>query len=772
MGLWPREAIRKNTGFTTAVTPCISSHQELARCKKLGRWFRPSTTTRDFDDRPVKAIAAVPGNIMDGGANTLCSWCRAIDLSPVLFREDHPDCWYDGGYLKESYSDFTLGSLNSLFDRASICSVCKMLCETLEEFMDADDLEQKRHDRSGVYFCSLSWSEHARASIRANISYFQPPVEAMFRMDIDIGYQRNFGATRRTATVELRNIFQPAPWPVPQLKAGGERSQFWKTLRNGRLRSPICEPEILRTWLSKCESNHSMCWWTGRKPSLRLRLFDIRFRCVRQFQISSDNTVRYVALSYVWGSQAQRLTLSRANHKVLSKKGAINLDVISRTISDAAIVVDMLGERYLWVDALCILQDDQDDLAEQIPVMGQIYARSLVTIMAAASIDSNSGLPGVSTQARSAQRISKPLNGGVLLRTCRPKDILRLEPKWEDVSSSKQKDYLKNSKWDTRGWTFQEKVLSRRCLFFMQEQVYWECQCASWCEETCLETDSEYRFSWEIPSLNFFSDREFPVGKKMAGEDVIWAFSRLIEEYTSRTLTYKEDTYRAFSGLVHILEDLTGARFLQGLHVSEFSRSLCWHNGESSSLRSGNDFPTWSWLAWTGRSALTSSGPQNHIGLIDCYRVCSNEFGEQELVPISHDLRQMNRLDTPSMRDLATNVRSQLRDDFHIVFWAEAALLDVRGDRSHTDPEPNHSKNEHKHIHYVYPSGHGRTGVQEFIRIRIEAYDEFADRDHSRKLELLMISWKDGIARRESEAFFDVHEWAKAKPQRKLIVMG
>lgn len=69
-----------------------------------------------------------------------------------------------------------------------------------------------------------------------------------------------------------------------------------------------------------------MCWWTGPKATLRLRLFDIKFRCVRQFQISSDNTVRYIALSYVWGLQAQQLTLSRASHKVLSKKGAIKLD--------------------------------------------------------------------------------------------------------------------------------------------------------------------------------------------------------------------------------------------------------------------------------------------------------------------------------------------------------------------------------------------------------------------------------------------------------------
>ena len=626
--------------------------------------------------------------------------------------------------------------------------------------MDADDLIEKRGARSRVHHCTLSWSEHGRA-IPADLSLFEQPVEAVFRMNIRIFYQRDYGTL-------LRNIFQPAPWPVPELKPGGEPSQFWSTLRNGRLRSPICEPEVLRTWLSKCESSHSMCWWTGPKPSLRLRLFDIKFRCVRQFRISSDNTVRYIALSYVWGSQAQRLTLSRANHKALSKKGAISLHEISRTISDAAVVVEMLGERYLWVDALCILQDDQDDLAEQIPVMGQIYSRSLITIMAAASIDSNSGLPGVSTQARSAQRISEPLNGGVLLRTCTPKD----RPKSEDIGRRERKNYLQNSKWDTRGWTFQEKVLSRRCLFFMEEQVYWECQSASWCEETCLETSPEYRFSWEVPSLRFFSDKEFPVGKKMAGNKVIWAFSRLIEEYTSRSLTCRQDTYKAFSGLVHILEDLTGAKVFQGLHVSEFNRVLCWSHAESSNLRSGNEFPSWSWLAWTGCSRLASIGPQDHVALIVCYRVCSNELGEQELVPVSHDLRQMGRSDILTMRDLATNVRSKLRNDFHIIFWAEAVLLDVRDYRYHTDPELNPSQSDYKHISYGRLSGNGRTGVQEFIRIQIEAYDEFADRDDPRNVDLLMISWQDGIARREALASFDVRKWTEAKPQRKLIIMG
>ena len=673
----------------------------------------------------------------------------------MLSPEDHPDYWYGSSSFYDPNGDVQLGSLDSISERASTCNVCKMVCEALEGFISADELAERFLARSTGLRCRLWWQEHGRAT-RTDRSYSEQLVKPIFRMNVAIG--------SRT----LKNIFQPAVWPVPQVDLACEASQFWNTLRSGRLRSPICEPKILQTWLFKCESSHPMCWWTGPKAFLRLRLFDVKFRCVRQFQLSSDNTVRYVALSYVWGSQAQRLSLCRANHKVLSQKGAINLDQVSRTISDAATVVEMLGERYLWVDALCILQDDQDDLAEQIPVMGQIYMRSLLTIMAAASVDSNSGLPGVSTQVRSAQCISGPLNGGALLRTCRPKY------REDDVGGiqRRQMDYLQDSKWDTRGWTFQEKVLSRRCLFFMEEQVYWECQRASWCEETCLETDPKYRFRWEVPNLRFLSDIDFPVGKRMAGKDVIWSYSRLIEEYTSRTLTCAQDTYKAFSGLVHILEDLTGAEIFHGLHVSAFNRSLCWDHKGSSSLRPGDEFPTWSWLAWTGQSTLASQGPQTHIPLVSSYRVRSNKYRERELTLVTRSLRYDDGSDTLSVRDLAIDVRLQLRDDFHIVFWAEAALLDNRRRFSWPNKDPEPPNNEYKPIYYVNSGENDRYGVQEFIRIRIEAYDEFASSEDTRWLQLLMISWQDGIARRVGVASFDSRKWTEAKPQRKLIVMG
>lgn len=676
----------------------------------------------------------------------------------MLRREAHPDCWPEG-YLKHSCTFFHLGSLNSLFHRAIACDVCKALCEVVQERIDADELIELRSYQR-YYHCNLVWDDGAAKQ-----------KTGVYRLSITLWYVNDNGNKMWNHISSLRNLFQPAAWPVPQLDSADVHSRFWKSLQSGRLRSPVCENGLLRTWLQNCESSHSMCWWTGPKLSFHLRLFDVTFQCVRSFQVSLDNTVRYVTLSYVWGSQAQRLTLTRTNHNVLNKKGAIELDDLSRTIRDAAVVVQMLGERYLWVDALCIVQDDQNDLAVRLPLMGQIYARSLVTIVAAASTDANSGLPGINSQARSKQRILGPLKGGALLSSCGPKFRKQLR----DTKYKEEWRYLAHSKWDTRGWTFQEKVLSRRCLFFMEEQVYWECQCASWCEDTCLEASPERHLRWDGPDVRFFSETDFPAGKQMVGEDVIWALSRLIEEYTSRALTFEKDAYRAFSGLVQILEDLTGARFLQGIYVSTFSRSLHWHDEGSSTLRSGDEFPSWSWLAWTGRISLTSQGPQNQIAQIECYCARSDENGEISLVPISHHIRQKNSLYVVGAHDLAINVRSKLRNDFHIVFWAEAAFLSVpHGDHNlyHIDPELNPPREKYRRIGFMYSERKRRTGVQEFILVRIEAYNEFADDEHPRQVDLLMISWHDGIARREGIGSFDAHEWTRAKPRRKLIVMG
>ena len=171
------------------------------------------------------------------------------------------------------------------------------------------------------------------------------------------------------------------------------------------------------------------------------------------------------------GKNAQRLTLTRQNRDRLGKRNAINICELPRTIMDAVTSVEMLGKRYLWVGALCIEPGHEIDLAAQIPIMGHIYTRSFLIVVAASGEDADSGLPVLNElSARGVQRVIGPLGGGDVLSICKPSCCSYCITARQNTTP-----YLARLTWDTRGWTFQEKELSRRLLIFAEEQAYWEC---------------------------------------------------------------------------------------------------------------------------------------------------------------------------------------------------------------------------------------------------------------------------------------------------------
>lgn len=174
---------------------------------------------------------------------------------------------------------------------------------------------------------------------------------------------------------------------------------------------PLCRPDMLQNWLSTCENTHEWCPWKHPTRPIQLRLLDVDKLCIEDFLNTSDQPLRYAALSYVWGSRTQRLKLEQANVNALHLEGGIETTQLSRTIRDAVSVVRMLGERYLWVDSMCIIQDSEDDLGSHLPLVGYIYAKALVTIVAASGDHNDVGLCGINGWRRlnSAERMQQPM---------------------------------------------------------------------------------------------------------------------------------------------------------------------------------------------------------------------------------------------------------------------------------------------------------------------------------------------------------------------------
>lgn len=136
----------------------------------------------------------------------------------------------------------------------------------------------------------------------------------------------------------------------------------------GRQIKPVIDISRLKGWLDECEVKHgAKChapkWFGEQQQPDFLRVIDVKKNCV----IAAPPDCRYVSLSYVWGDRKEmksRLWLSTvANRDAFEKEGGLDIQALPRTIFDAIELVSMMGEHYLWVDALCIVQDDEVELA-------------------------------------------------------------------------------------------------------------------------------------------------------------------------------------------------------------------------------------------------------------------------------------------------------------------------------------------------------------------------------------------------------------------------
>jgi hypothetical protein len=136
------------------------------------------------------------------------------------------------------------------------------------------------------------------------------------------------------------------------------------------------------------------------------RVIDVAKRC-----LTENSGGRFVALSYVWGADvSQSLAACEHNIEKLWVAGSLSADRLPRTIEDAMRVCEQLQERYLWVDRLCIIQDDTEDKARQIRAMGEIYSAARFVIVAAYGDGMDFGIPGVS-RARQVTQITSNLPG-------------------------------------------------------------------------------------------------------------------------------------------------------------------------------------------------------------------------------------------------------------------------------------------------------------------------------------------------------------------------
>jgi hypothetical protein len=328
-----------------------------------------------------------------------------------------------------------------------------------------------------------------------------------------------------------------------------------------------------------------------------------------------------MALSYVWGG-SHTLTLSSTNIEQLTKDESMVDVTLPKTIADALFLAGSLGVDYLWVDALCILQDDLADKVIQIEQMHAIYQMSFVTIIAAAGINANAGLPGLQSGTRFVEQeevvIQEPTDGdpGISLMT----------------TLFAQRDagdhYLAHTTWNSRGWTMQERVLSRRVLVFTEEQVYFACNKGTFCEESYLEFPHfDYgRFHTTAEELDLATTSRKLYGATNPVDVYRKHYKSLVRGFTQRKFTYDGDVFDGFSAIVTGLSEISQETFLWGLPRSRFELALSWDTTKGQHRRTSLStlpmtslnvfvpFPSWSWMGWVGEAWVWVQDERYELG--------------------------------------------------------------------------------------------------------------------------------------------------------------
>ncbi|KAI8625810.1 heterokaryon incompatibility protein-domain-containing protein [Xylariaceae sp. FL1651] len=329
--------------------------------------------------------------------------------------------------------------------------------------------------------------------------------------------------------------------------------------------------DMVKSWLETCGREHKRCEPNEGPFNVDLSFFrciDVIDMCIVPVPI----TAQYVALSYKWGECTPFLLL-RANKDDLFAKDGLKRgwESIPKTIQDSIDFVRNVGCRYVWIDQLCLIQDDDNDRGTGINAMDLVYEQAYFTIVAGSGTDADSGLPGVRQGSRSSSRqVTSEVLPGINL-------VLR----------HTMQDIVAKSEYHHRGWTFQEYYLSRRKIIFIDDTVYFKCQEKSWQE---LEDG--------LPVRSDPTTEQSQVLHKLSG-DVYHLLGQLLVKYTTRELKMPTDYVFAMAGICRRLADYAQCTLLFGIPVPALDWFLLFYPNKNG-LKRRDIFPSWAWSGWYG----------------------------------------------------------------------------------------------------------------------------------------------------------------------------
>ncbi|KAI4608572.1 hypothetical protein J4E83_009008 [Alternaria metachromatica] len=483
--------------------------------------------------------------------------------------------------LRLANERFRLGTLDSITERAETCPLCRLVINSI-----AKDVLKNVDATKAV--CHLTWEMDGRLSVDP-------------RRALGEKRTRRLRVTWSDASLKAFESYLVLAAP---LKYANSDLDYPKQLNREtqflgrRFGATENKKNLIREFLRLCETNHDKrCTRKiGIESPFLETLMDPYFGVI---DIENDRLVPlpfeeteehlqfqpYAAVSYVWGDTgAMDYRTKIGNIQGRRKYGGLAATIrnLPKALFQSIKLVHSLGIRYVWIDALCIVQDSSHSWNLNSRAMHLIYGNATLTICAADG-ESQTGLLALNEDQRPQQRIGVYADG-VHLMLHQPPEIS-----------------IQTSKWNKRAWTFQERLLSKRCLIFTRGQIYFQCRSTGMSED--VFADGKGR-GWSLDLVQAPLQMLTELKKRS-----MWFYAHCVHLYTLRELHEPLDILAAFSGMCKLMEGTMRAPFAFGLPTSHFDFALLWepvdllepldYNKVSEKPKYKDiKFPSWSWCGW------------------------------------------------------------------------------------------------------------------------------------------------------------------------------
>ena len=348
----------------------------------------------------------------------------------------------------------------------------------------------------------------------------------------------------------------------------------------------------IRGWMNECSKKHSSCKQYASKARIMPKRL-LRVNGSNMCLISPSVSVPFAALSYCWGSTQQSTT---TNDNIAERFNNINHSDLQQTLKDAVLITRMLGLQYIWIDSLCIIQDNQDDWATEAGTMADIFAGAHIVLAATRAKDVSDGF----LNPRTAPITIKSAAAG--------KGSFSFQARRIHHHSYFNAMLLDDLPLFKRGWCMQEILLSCRILHFCQDEVYYECKTGGRCECGLADSQAGKRLGFTMsPPETYINTTHMKVEFDTIAFPQQWC--SLVSHFTSLQLKYVNDKLPALSGLAQHAQYIQPGAYIAGIWEKGLAYYLSWHLDPShlstipcKANKLNN--PTFSWI--------TARGPVKH----------------------------------------------------------------------------------------------------------------------------------------------------------------